>query len=279
MTKKRLWYKVARNVVKAGQMPIPVNDTLIELLQILIDEKEAQFISDVFKRQPNLNIDQIKDIVDIPEDKLKKILSNLMEKGIVTGIPSTSTGVMVYRLMGPFPGIFEFSLMKKSTSETLERDKKLARLFDKLFEEMSEGTQKNYDNIVPQFKNFPPVDRVIPVEKEIDITQEVVLPSEEVKKVVEKFDNIAVALCYCRHEKDLLGDPCKMDAPRENCLLFGKTAKFSIDQGFANPITKEDAKKILEEAEEYGLVHKAFHIHQNPERIPLVRPVPPSVRP
>jgi Pyruvate/2-oxoacid:ferredoxin oxidoreductase delta subunit len=156
--------------------------------------------------------------------------------------------------------------MKKSTSDSLERDKKLANLFDTLFEEMSEGTQKNYDNIIPQYKNFPPVDRVIPVEEEIDIQQEVVLPSEEVKKVVEKFDDIAVALCYCRHQKDLMGDPCKIDAPRENCLLFGKTAKFSIEQGFASPISKQDATKILEEAEEHGLVHKAFHIHQNPER-------------
>ncbi|MFO8019916.1 MAG: 4Fe-4S binding protein [Promethearchaeia archaeon] len=266
MSKKKLWYKTARAIIKAGQMPFPVSDTLIELLQTLITEEEARFISDVFNRQPNLNINQIKDATDKPEDELEDTLSTLMQKGILTGLPSTSTGVMVYRLMPPFPGIFEFSLMKKSTADTLKRDKKLATLFDTLFKEMSEGTQKNYDNIVPQYKNFPPVDRVIPVEKEIDIEQEVVLPSEEVKKVVDKFDNIAVALCYCRHEKELLGDPCKIDAPRENCLTFGKTARFSIQQGFAKPISKKEAKDLLNEAEEHGLVHRAFHIHQNPER-------------
>ncbi|MGV9173480.1 MAG: hypothetical protein ACOC35_13085, partial [Promethearchaeia archaeon] len=129
MNQKKLWYKTARTIIKAGKMPFPVNDTLIELLQTLINEEEAKFISEIFKRQPNLNINQIKEISEMSEDTLEDMLSTLMKKGIITGIPSSSTGIMVYRLMAPFPGIFEFSLMKKSTPESLERDRKLAQLF------------------------------------------------------------------------------------------------------------------------------------------------------
>jgi len=31
---KKIWYKAARTIVKAGQLPMVVNDTLLELLQL-----------------------------------------------------------------------------------------------------------------------------------------------------------------------------------------------------------------------------------------------------
>ncbi|GAH34844.1 unnamed protein product, partial [marine sediment metagenome] len=88
-----------------------------------------------------------------------------MDNGVVVGVPSRRTGIMVYRLLGPFPGLFE---MQFTRGETGEKQKKLAHLFNKMFEIMSEGTQRNYDHIVPQFKKFPPITRVVPVEEEIE---------------------------------------------------------------------------------------------------------------
>ena len=79
-------------------------------------------------------------------------------------------------------------------------------------------------------------------------------------------NNIAVAHCYCRHEHDLINDPCKLGAPKVNCFLFDKSAKFAIERGFASPISKEDAMKLFREAEDYGLVHKVFHVHSDPEK-------------
>jgi ferredoxin len=82
---------------------------------------------------------------------------------------------------------------------------------------------------------------------------------------VNKFDDIAVTNCYCRHEKELLKKPCKLNAPKENCLMFGKMAQFAIEYGFAKSISKEDTIKLLKEAEDHGLVHQAFHQRFNPE--------------
>ncbi|MBD3214730.1 MAG: 4Fe-4S dicluster domain-containing protein [Candidatus Lokiarchaeota archaeon] len=262
MTEK-LWYKVARTIIKAGNLPFPVNQTLIELLKLLINEEQAKFIYKVFKK-PNLNMDQIKMRIDLSEEEILGILDELMDEGVITGTTSESTGIEVYRLMPPFPGLFEFTLMRGKKGE---KEKKLASLFDQIFNEMSELTQSNYENIVKQYENFPPIDRVVPIEQELDeIPVENVLPFEEVSDIIDKFDDIALVHCYCRTEKDLLGEPCKVTDERENCLLFGKTAKFAIEHDFGRPISKDQVKEILLSAEEDGLVHKAFHIHLDVER-------------
>jgi Pyruvate/2-oxoacid:ferredoxin oxidoreductase delta subunit len=113
---------------------------------------------------------------------------------------------------------------------------------------------------MPQVKNYPPIDRTIPIEEELQDVGEKILPLEDIKKIIDRNDDIGLALCYCRHEKDLLGEPCKRNAPRKNCFLFGKSAKFAIEHDFAELVSKEDALKIMRDSEKYGLVHKVFHV-------------------
>ncbi len=43
------------------------------------------------------------------------------------------------------------------------------------------------------------------------------------------------------------------------CFTFGKSACHVINQGFGKRVSKDEALKILKEAEDAGLVHKAFH--------------------
>jgi Pyruvate/2-oxoacid:ferredoxin oxidoreductase delta subunit/predicted transcriptional regulator len=247
--------------VKAGQLPVPVNNTLIKIFQTLLSEDQAKFLL-IFKK-PSLSIDQIREKTELTEQNLNQMLNDLMNNGIIVGLPSKTSGIMVYRLLAAFPGMFEYTLMR---GETNEKQKKLAILFDTLFKEMSEFTQKNYDTLVKGYKNFPPIDRIIPVEEEInDIPVDNIVPFEEVSKVVDKFDDIALVHCYCRHHKDLLNQPCKITKEKLNCFLLGKSAQFAIKHEFGKPISKSEVKNILKSAEEQGLVHKAFHVHLKPE--------------
>ncbi len=258
---EKIWYKAARTIVKAGQLPMVVNETLIKLLKLIMTDEQAEFIT-VF-RKPSLSIDQLKNKTNLDEDVLKQTLIPLMDSGIIVGTLSRRSGIMVYRLLGPFPGIFEFQFMR---GETGEKQKKLAQTFDNLFKEMSKGTQRNYEKIVAQYKNAPPITRVVPVEEEIeDVPVDKILPHEEASKIVNKFDDIALVHCYCRHEKDLLQNSCKVTNERLNCFLFGTSAQFAIEHKFGEKISKEDAKRIINKASDEGLVHKAFHIHLNPE--------------
>lgn len=254
---ENLWYKVARRFIKAGRLPIPVTDSVIKILQAMLNEEQAQFT--LLLKKPSYNIDQLKEIKEIREmgeDKLNNMLQSLMHAGVMSAIPSRSTGVMVYRLLPFLPGLVETTFMKGGTGE---REKKLARLYEDFFNELVQGTQKNYDTLIPAYKDAPSIARVIPVEEEIEVKKEVVLPFDELSKILDNYDTIGLATCYCRHRKDLLGEPCKITDERKNCFSFGRTAVFMISQGFAEEVSKEDAMKILKKAEDEGLVHKAFH--------------------
>lgn len=257
----KIWYKAARTIVKAGQLPMVVNETLIELLKLIITKDQAKFIT-IF-RKPSLSIDQLREKTTLDKKALHKILNELMDNGVIVGTKSRSTGTAVYRLLGPFPGMFEYTNLR---GETNEKHKKMAELFEQIFIEMRKGTQSNYESVVKQFANFPPVVRIVPVEEEIvDIPVDKVMPFEEVSKIVDKYDDIALAYCYCRHSRDLLNEPCKVTDERKNCFLLGKSAQFAIEHRFANPVSKNEAKKIIKKASDEGLVHKAFHVHLRTE--------------
>jgi Pyruvate/2-oxoacid:ferredoxin oxidoreductase delta subunit len=257
---EELWNNAANNIISAGQFPLPVNDTLLDLLQTIINEEQASFIQ-IFKKPLNMN--EIKEKSGLDEKSLDKMLNELMDKGVVTGIPSKSSGIIVYRLMPPIPGLFEFTMMRGQTGE---KEKKLARLFSRIFGELSDMVQGNYDISVQVLKTLPPFTRVVPVESQVDQKFDTVMPYEDVKKIIDRFDTFAVSHCYCRHKRFLLGEACKATKQKENCLFFGLNARFVLDHNFGKPVSREDVKRILDESEEAGLVHKTFHVKADPDK-------------
>jgi ferredoxin/DNA-binding HxlR family transcriptional regulator len=256
---EKLWYKLAKNILKGGGPPIPLNETLIELLKTLISEEQMNFL---LKFNKPMNFEEIKAKVDLSDDILNQKLEELMFIGIITGIPSKNTGIMVYRLVGYLPGLLEVTLMR---GEKGPKQIKIAQLWEQIFNKSTEMTQKNYNIAMNAYKEAPPIDRVIPIETQIDPHEEEVFPYDKVTKVIEQFDIIGVSHCYCRHRKYLLEEPCKVNAPIENCLSFGRSAQFAIDHDFAKQITKDQALKIIKEAEQIGLVHKTFHTKADPQ--------------
>jgi NAD-dependent dihydropyrimidine dehydrogenase PreA subunit len=256
---EQIWQDAAQASINAGSIPMPITGTLIELLQTIMDEKQAQFIQILTKP---MNMKEIKEKSDLNnEEALDNMLNRLMNNGIITGIPSKSTGIIVYRLLPPIPGLFEFTLMRGGTSE---KEKKLAGLFDKLFKEISDMVQAGYDPIIDYLKTVPPITRVIPIEQDVKQEHDDVLPYEDVKMIINKFDKIAISTCYCRHEKELLGKPCHVTKEKENCFSFGQTAEFIIKYKFGRQVSKEEALRRMEKAREDGLVHKAFHVKNDP---------------
>jgi Pyruvate/2-oxoacid:ferredoxin oxidoreductase delta subunit len=152
-------------------------------------------------------------------------------------------------------------------------EKELALLFEKLLAELRDQVQGNYEALSPLFKAAPATDRtvptrvteagkpikIVPVAKTVAVAEEFVLPSQTVENIIDKFDDIAVGHCFCRQRRSLLGDACETAAPTMNCFTFGKSARHTAAQGFAKKISKEEALKIMKEAENAGLIHKAYH--------------------
>ena len=260
MSEGDLYRKITQNFLNAGGMPIPITDTVVEIMKLVFTEEQAKFLLN-FKK--SYRPEQLKSITDLEGDALDKMLKELMHLGAVIGLESRSAGVMVYRLAPFFPGMLEFTLMR---GEFGEKQKKLAQLWEDVFNEMVENTQKHYKRWLKVYAKLPAIDRVVPVEELVEVPEEVILPFEEISKILEKAEVIGVATCYCRHRKDLLDDPCKVTDDRKNCFALGRGGKFLISQGFAEEISKEEALKILRTAEDQGLVHKAFHARFNLDR-------------
>jgi len=266
--------RAARTIVKAGFLPFPINNTMIELLKLLVDEAQLDFIMG-FKRKTSQTMEELIKSTKMSENEIKIHIKKLAKKGFLFNQPN-SKGKMVYRLMPLIMvGAFEYTFMKRISFN--EEEKEIAQLFAQLFDELAEFIQKNYDTVLPLFQRMPPFDRTIPfldkniegeeiqitVNKDIEVPEEKVMTTQRVEEIIEKFDEIAVGHCFCRHHQDLLSNPCKQTELRENCFTLGKSAKYVVEQGFGRMISKDEALSILKRSENDGLVHKAWHPHSD----------------
>ncbi len=264
-------YKKAGEIISgAGGTPIPVNDTLIKILKYYIMENELDFIS-AFHDKKSQTMEQLKLSSGLSEKEINKKVKDLAGRGVIFNQPN-SKGIMVFRLLPLINvGAFEYTFMGKI--EMNERNRELSLLFDKLFGELENMVQQNYDALIPHLSNLPPVDRTVPVfdnkpknekikiiiDKEISAVADKIVPTKKVEELIQKFDEIALGHCFCRRHKDMSGTPCKQTDERENCFTFGKSARFTSEQGFSRMISKDEALTVLKKAEDAGLVHKAYH--------------------
>jgi len=264
-------YRKAGNIiVKSGMLPFPITETLLEILRLLYTEGEIDFINKAYKRKASQTLEELITSSKMEKENIQLNLNSLVQKGAVFKSRSSS-GLTVYRLLPLIMvGIFEYQFMKKL--EYSDHEKKVAILFEKLFEEIREVIQEKYDMFLPVFKNIPPIDRTIPIltneegnEITVELNQEIetpvehILPAQKIEEVINKFDDIAVGHCFCRHHKELLGEHIEVEAPREICFTMGKSARFTAEQGFARMIDKNEAKELLKIAENAGMVHKVYH--------------------
>jgi NAD-dependent dihydropyrimidine dehydrogenase PreA subunit/DNA-binding Lrp family transcriptional regulator len=264
--------KVANILNKAGVFPYPVKDTLLNILKHSITEDNLDFIM-AFRKKISQTMEQLKESSKLTEEEILKKVDTLAKRGVMFNQPNRQ-GVMVYRVL-PIMRQFEYTFMKRL--EKSEENKKLAALFDKFHEEINDLVQSNYDRFVSSMIDLPPIDRTIPilenretgedikisVNKELEVPMDKILPTQKIKELIEKFDDIAVGLCYCRQQKEFLGEPCKQIDLVESCFTLGKSGRHTSSHGFSRMVSKEEALEILKRCEEAGLVHKAYHLHSD----------------
>jgi ferredoxin len=127
--------------------------------------------------------------------------------------------------------------------EQLHRmDQELAELFEEYFQEIA-GALGEYT---------PAIHRVIPVEEAIPAGIEI-YPYERATALLEGAKAWGVRDCICRVQQKLIGKGC--DRPVENCLVFAPVEGVFDHSETTRPIGKEEAQRILAEAEDAGLVH------------------------
>jgi Pyruvate/2-oxoacid:ferredoxin oxidoreductase delta subunit len=260
----------AEAIANASTTPLPINDTLLLILKRVIPPGEVDLVN-AFRDKRSQTLAELVVRSGLSERVLAEKLDRLAKGGVIFNQPNRQ-GVMVYRLLPVLNvGTFEYLFMKKL--DPSPENQELARLFGKLFDELKFMVQVNYDTFIDMMEQLPVVDRTVPVLKNqtsgkrfvIEINQslgtpqERVIPTQEVAEIIGKFSEIALGHCFCRHHMDLLGNSCKQTKVRENCFTFGKSARYTVAQGFSRMVSPQEALKILRRAEQDGLVHKAYH--------------------
>ena len=219
---------------KLDQIPnrYPATESGIEvrLLEKIFSTEDAAVAAEMnYEKEPAA---EIASRAGISEKEAKKILKGMVRKKLI--LFSKRESALVYGLMPFVVGLYE---------ELLPRlNKEMAELFEGYFQETKGRiTGKGLS-----------VHRVVPVQESIDFEMEI-FPYEKASDLLKNAKSWGVRDCICRVQKELIGDPC--DHPKENCLVFAPIEGAFDNSDIDRALSKEEALKILIEAEDAGLVH------------------------
>jgi len=185
----------------------------------------------LLSKKVNMSIKELKRLLEEPSKKLY-----LVNVGPLYALP---TPLFVFD--GPF-------ILKSSYAS--ENGRQFAELGKKNFE-------KGYWKVWQTHADGTPEMRVLAVDVEVK-DNSVVLPSEEILKIINQSKSFAVVPCACRNREETLGTrKCKDKYPIHTCLLLGFYGKM-LGTRFADSeiqmITKEEAIAHVKKSAELGLV-------------------------
>ena len=201
----------------------------IRILKKLFTPEQAELAMKL-GREPE-EVQEIAVRIGMDEPELARRLEEMAQKGLI--FRNRDKDRVSYQACQFLVGVYEFQLNR------------LDKEFCELFEEYLPHIGTTLMSL--QTKQL----RVIPVESAVESAL-AVASYNRIRELVKEQEIISVAPCICRKERGLLGKPCAR--PPETCLSFGNFARFYIDNQMARPISTDEALKILDQAEEAGLV-------------------------
>jgi ferredoxin len=203
----------------------------LKLLAKVYTPEEAALASEM--RLTSESAEQIAQRTGRDPAKTTALLEEMVRKGLIRISMREGT----QRKFGLLPwaiGVYEEQLGRM--------DEEFARLFE-----------EQYPAFVDRVLSpLPSITKVVPVEKSIPVEVQV-FPYEQASALMNNSKSFGVRKCICRVQKAFVGKPCKY--PVEVCLAFAPVEGFFDDDPDTRAITKEEALKILREAEEAGLIH------------------------
>lgn len=178
--------------------------------------------------------DAIAGRVSLPGDEVVERLKAMVRRGIIWG--SRKDGALKFRLAPFIVGIWE--------EQWDVLDHELAHLCEHYF---------NEGGIAGIMRPGPSVNRVVPAQQAIKT--EFILPYDDIRTMLLQAKHFGLRDCICRKQQELV-DTRKCDFPLNLCL------NFSMAERRAGPhdITQEEALRVLDQAEEIGLVHTVNNV-------------------
>ncbi len=113
---------------------------------------------------------------------------------------------------------------------------------------------------------------IIQINKNVGHEGSVVFPVQDAYELVDRHgtnNQVGILNCFCRKWRRMMDDPCRLDLPKESCVVVGPGVEHMCDHGFGRKIDKKDALKTLEELAKGGAIHTLFH-ERDDTKIPNV---------
>ena len=220
-------------------------------LNAVISDEEAAVALKMGLRKPK-TFEVIQKKTKVEPEKLQKMLDHMAEVGVIEYNFENPSHTKQYLVPQFIPGSSEYTNMNE---KQLEEHPELADFFDAM-------TYLPLTKITPM---VPPGGagigmHVVPVEKAIEHENET-LPIEHISHWLDKYDGkLAKSPCSCRLERRVRGEGDGND-PEDWCIAVGDVATYVVETNKGGTyITKEEALRIFEKAEEQGFVHQITNI-------------------
>ena len=221
-------------VVLAGKLGYAESERLRKLLKRLMDKEEAEIVASL-----PCPVAELAQKLGKKEEKVNEMLKGLFEKGVIF---MTSRGYQFAR------DIFQ---LHDATACDVRSDKAWGRELLDLWEDFLQAEwYADWAKFVQTWKM--PMWRVVPARKAISKGTEL-LPSEDVEAILDKATRFALANCSCRRIA------ARCDSPVEVCLQVNRAAEYAITRGTGKELTRDEAMKIMDAAEEAGLIHSVYN--------------------
>ena len=148
------------------------------------------------------------------------------------------------------PGMLE---MMVNNREQLEAHPQIGKAFE-LY------TRTRLAPMTPMLPEGMAMMRVIPIESAL-VGVDGVEPWEKLSSYLDKYDTFSVSDCSCRASRRHIDEGCG-HLETEMCIQMGSGAEYYIKTGRAREITREEAKEIIHNAEQLGMMHEMPHTEE-----------------
>ena len=244
--KNSVYYELAK-VIEKNPFGIPkvegeISKAFIDFLKLIYTEEEARIVRYLEPYPFFKTAQQVADESGRNIEEVKAILDGAHVKYALMGLGEKDQHAL--------PTIFYIFNYHQRYPETKAVDLEAARLYQEFF--IKEGFYKRYETT----DAGTPVFRTIPVKQSIEANQKV-LTSEEAHDRIDglETDFIALVPCPCRTRTEKLGiRECKDKFPIGACIVPGDNGRKFVSLGMGKKATKDQAKKYLDEMQDFGLV-------------------------
>jgi len=206
-----------------------------EILKAIISEQQAELLVSL----PGTAA-QMADKLGRPAAEVEADLKEMFQKGLT--FKKEKGGVVTWRAP------MHLAQFHDATLVWPEAPPEFIDLWQRYMEEEWPKLAPVFAKLMPR-----PFTRVIPVGRSLEAGKAQVLAPENVREVIQGADRIAVTRCTCRVSMR------KCDAPVEVCLQINRGADYTIERGSGRELSKEEALRLAEQAEEAGLIHVAMN--------------------